>query len=69
MTALLDRLEQIDKLAITLATVELVGLIHATAHTAAQGSLRPQRIMLCRCADLLVVAAALLLVRLWTAGR
>ena len=66
LTALMSNLEPIDKVIVTIVTVALVVLIHAVAYTAAQGSLRTQRLMLCRGADLLAVGAALFVLRVWT---
>jgi hypothetical protein len=66
LTALMSNLEAIDKVIVTIVTVALVGLIHAVAYTAAQGSLRTPRIMLGRAADLLAVGAALFVIRVWT---
>jgi hypothetical protein len=55
-----------DKLLVTLAVIAFVGVVHAVAYTSAQGALRPQRILLCRGADLLAITAALFLIRMWT---
>jgi hypothetical protein len=68
MTALLAELSAIDKLLVTMVTVSIAVLVHAMAYTSAEGALRPQRLMLCRGADLLAVAGAVFIVRVWTAS-
>jgi hypothetical protein len=64
--AFVATLDSVDRLVVTLVTIGLVGLIHAVAYTSAQGALRPQRIMLCRSADLLAIAGVVFLIRMWT---
>ena len=68
VAAFLAALATFDKLLLTLVTVALAGLVHAVAYTAAEGALRPQRLLLCRSADLLAIAAVLFVGRVWTAG-
>ena len=68
VATLLGALAAFDKLLLTLVTVAAAGLVHAVAYTAAEGALRPQRLQLCRSADLLVIAAALFVGRIWAAA-
>ena len=65
---MLSDLDAVDKVIVTLIAIAVAGIVHALAYTSAEGALRPQRIMLLRSADLLAVAAALFIVRLWVAG-
>ena len=65
---MLSDLDAVDKIIVTCVVVAVAGIVHALAYTTAEGALRPQRILLVRSADLLVVAAALFLVRLWVSG-
>lgn len=66
ITGLIDDASNIDKLIISLLVVALTGIVHAISYTAAEGSLRVQRLVLRRCADLLVIAGVLSILRLWT---
>ena len=63
--ALGQGLDGLDKLVVTAAALALVALVHAAAYTSAESSLRPQRIMLRRGADLLGVAVVAFCVQLW----
>jgi len=62
---MLSDLRAFDKIIITLIATSVAGMVHAMAYTAAEGALRPQRVVLMRSADVLAIAAALLVVRLW----
>lgn len=62
---MLSDLDALDKIIVTLIAAAVAGIAHAMAYTAAEGALRPQRILLTRSADVLAISAALLIVRLW----
>jgi hypothetical protein len=62
---MLGDLSAFDKIIITLIAASVAAIVHAMAYTAAEGALRPQRVVLIRGADVLAIAAALLIVRLW----
>jgi hypothetical protein len=65
---MLSDLDALDKIIVTLVAVAVAAIVHALAYTTAEGALRPQRILLVRGADLLAIAAALFIVRLWLRG-
>jgi hypothetical protein len=61
----LSDLDAFDKIIVTMVAIAVAGIVHALAYTTAEGALRPQRILLMRSADVLAVAAALFVVRVW----
>jgi hypothetical protein len=68
IAAMVNNASNVDKLIITLVVAAVAGIVHAISYTAAEGSLRPQRILLRRGADLLALTAVLIILRLWTAS-
>jgi len=63
--ALANSLDGIDKMILSVAALALVAIVHAAAYTFAEGSLRPQRLLLRRGADLLALAAVGFIAQLW----
>ena len=58
-------LSAFDKVITTLIAASVAAIVHAMAYTAAEGALRPQRVVLMRGADVLALAAVLFIIRLW----